>query len=87
VAAEDATAAAISQCVYSGSINGSIFMLSIIQLVTPPWAALPDREPAHWSYAMAESRAGTEREKQRRRRTMERGGETDPAENNVERSW
>lgn len=33
-------------------------MLSIIQLVTPPWAALPDREPAHWSSAVGESQAG-----------------------------
>lgn len=52
----------LSQCVYSGSISGSIFMLSIIQLVTPPWAALLDREPAHWSYAMGESQAGRQRE-------------------------
>lgn len=51
----------LSQCVYSGSISGSIFMLSIIQPVTPPWAALPDREPAQWSYAVGESQANTER--------------------------
>lgn len=30
-------------------------MLSIIQLVAPSWAALPDGEPAHWSYAVGES--------------------------------
>lgn len=51
-------------------------MLSIIQLVTPPWAALPDREPAHWSYAIGKS--GTEREREGKRRgkmrTMVREG-------------
>lgn len=31
-------------------------MLSIIQLVAPSWAAQPDGEPAHWSYAEGESR-------------------------------
>lgn len=36
-------------------------MLSIIQLVAPSWAALPDGESAHWSYAVGESRAETER--------------------------
>lgn len=42
----------LSQCVYSGSISGSVFMLSIIQLAAPSWAALADGEPAHWSYTV-----------------------------------
>lgn len=50
----------LSQCVYSGSISGSVFMLSIIQLVAPSWAALPGGESAHWSYAVGESRVDTE---------------------------
>lgn len=49
----------LSQCVYSGSISGSVFMLSIIQLVAPSWAALPGGDSAHWSYAVGESRADT----------------------------
>lgn len=64
-------------------------MLSIIQLVTPPWAALPDREPAHWSYAIGESQAGTERQRGKGRvekRTMVREGGQIQLEKKAERS-
>lgn len=48
-------------------------MLSIIQLVAPSWAALPDGEPAHWSYAVGESRErkrGAEGRRRVKQRTM-----------------
>lgn len=62
----------LSQCVYSGSISGSIFMLSIIQLVTPPWASPPDREPAHWSSAMGESCSHRKRRSRVKRNNAEK---------------
>lgn len=40
-------------------------MLSIIQLVAPSWAALPDGESAHWSYAVGESGAETDTGRER----------------------
>lgn len=61
-------------------------MLSIIQLVTPSWAALPDGEPAHWSYAVGESRAQTERERESKMKNNGEGRKADHVENKEGRS-
>lgn len=55
----------LSQCVYSGYINGSVFILSIIQLPAPSWATLPDGSwPTGATHRQAEREGGGNAEKE-----------------------